>query len=102
MLTALPTPAYVGYFTVGIPVDKADRQESRAVEIVTRYLYYGEVVQTALSDDFDTFQVLVRVEGSGGHADLDRQVTANRDRLASGLYASTLPRYLMAIGPDGD
>lgn len=103
MITALPTPAYVGYFTVGVPVDKADRHIGRAAEIVERYLYSpGEVVRTELSEDFETFLVLVRFEGRTGHGDLDRAVRNQRERLSSGLYASTEPRYLMAIGPSDD
>lgn len=101
MLTALPMPEYVAYFTVGIPVDKADRNSARAVEIVTRYLFSGEVTVThaALDSEAETFLVPVRVEGARSHGDLARQVKANRERLTSGLYASTEPTYLMGIGP---
>lgn len=99
--TALPAPVYVAYFTVGIPVDGADRRSERAAEIVARYLYSpaeiaGEVV---LSDDVETFLVPVRIETSGTNRELAGMVEANRGRLASGLYATTDPRYLMAVGP---
>lgn len=95
MLTELKVPTYTAYFTVGVRVDDANRDTARAVEIVTRYLYDGAVVVSdGLDDDAETFLVLVRTEGYGTARDLAGRVQYQRDRLSSGLYASTAPIFL--------
>lgn len=93
-LIALPAPVAVAYFTVFVRVDQADRQGSRAMEIVQRYLYQGEAVADEVSDDLETFQVLVRVESRGTVEDLRQRLQVQRDRLSSGLYASSEPVIL--------
>lgn len=101
MLNAMVAPQVAAYFTVGVPISQANHNVDRATEIVTRYLYFGEVMRSAVSDDGETFTVLVRVEAlTMGEA--ERQVTANRDRLMSGLYGSTDPRYLLNVDPSDD
>ena len=97
MLTELQVPEYVAYFTVGVQVSQADNRDERAKEIVDRYLFSGEVVDVELSEDYETFLVQVRVEGDQC-ASLSRRVTANRDRLMSGLYPSTQPAFLTRFG----
>ncbi|WP_020142289.1 hypothetical protein [Terracoccus sp. 273MFTsu3.1] len=87
-------PALVAYFNVFVPYRSADSAED-AQRIVNRYLYTGFMTTTVvqsesdLDEPFDSYKVHVRYADhiSTGEGRIQQQ----RDRLSSGLYASSEP-----------
>jgi hypothetical protein len=91
-------PVAVAYFTVRV---RANYKED-ARHVVEAYLYSGaEVVRADLDTTDFNYAVLVRTESCQSAHELGQRVQYQRDRLASGLYFSTEPRFLGLVATAG-
>jgi hypothetical protein len=92
----LTYPTYTAYFSVGVPVDHANRETARAREIIARYLYGGAEIlgDVEVNDDLTLFTATVVTLGYQTGAELARRVQTQRDRFASGLYPTTDPMFM--------
>jgi hypothetical protein len=93
-------PKYLAYFDVFVSVDYADASTEKAEGVVLRYLYGGFSLtgSTSLTEDNSQFIVQVRAQTDRSADDLKFRIQTQRDRLLSGMHASSDPVFYGPMG----
>jgi hypothetical protein len=100
-LTALPT--YIAFFEVYVPITDDNYSQESAVAKIERYLYAaftikGEARLVSLVGDDSHWAVVVQATDYFKSDRIRGAVQDQRDRLSSGLYASSEPTFYAPTG----